>query len=279
MRRAPARCRCALGGQIVPRCLTLYHALLLSLTRLVFLKPKVGSKHFWSPILESLEQAVRAPTLWLPPSCPRPLPYHHRRLGSGICRCQPPACCRRGRAVTATVAGYLEAGGIGCTIFDKVAANPTMGVVRAGLKILREEMDMGAGVVVVSVGGGSSMDAAKAMAVIAPDGEGEDVAAYCMQPALAEGSEQIDMRSMMPRALPSAKALPIIAVPTTSGTASETNGGSVLTDEATHRKLIFSNDGALAAGPTSRPPPSASPPRSRWGRLAVGRQRRCWTRS
>ena len=107
-------------------------------------------------------------------------------------------------------------------------------------------MDMAAGVVIVSLGGGSSMDAAKAMAVIAPDG-GEDVEEYCIQPTLKDGTEHIDMMSLMPKKIPEVKALPIIAIPTTSGTASETNGASVLTDEATHRKLIFSNNGALAA--------------------------------
>merc|ERR1712232_734230 len=41
----------------------------------------------------------------------------------------------------------------------------------------------------------------------------------------------------------------IIAVPTTSGTASETNGGGVATDtsQPVHRKLIFASDAALAA--------------------------------
>jgi alcohol dehydrogenase len=89
------------------------------------------------------------------------------------------------------------------------------------------------------------MDAAKTMAVVAPDG-GDDVAAYCMQPKLQEGTDQIDLRSVVPTKVPSTPALPIIAIPTTSGTASETNGGAVLTDESTHRKLIFSSTASVA---------------------------------
>ena len=117
--------------------------------------------------------------------------------------------------------------------------------IQAGIKILRE--DMPEGTVIVSLGGGSSMDAAKAMATIAPDG-GDDVGAYCMQPELAAGSEFIDPASMVPAKMATAPAIPIIAIPTTSGTASETNGAAVVTDDTTemHRKVIFSSPGAAA---------------------------------
>ena len=100
-----------------------------------------------------------------------------------------------------------------------------MSIIQAGIKILRE--DMPEGTVIVSLGGGSSMDAAKAMATIAPDG-GDDVGAYCMQPELAAGSEFIDPASMMPAKMATAPAIPIIAIPTTSGTASETNGAAAV---------------------------------------------------
>ena len=199
-----------------------------------------------------------------------------------------------GAGITAIVVGYLEAAGVGCVVFDKVAANPTMSVVAAGIKVLRDEIGL-EGVVVVSLGGGSSMDAAKAIAVIAPDGGGEDVAAYCMQPALSEGTDNINMMSMMPSAVPSARALPIIALPTTSGTASETNGGAVLTtttESGGHRKLIFANEGGLhdrlhnaCSALPPPPPPVAHPRRERVHDDTARREqagwqpRRCWTLS
>ena len=150
-----------------------------------------------------------------------------------------------GAGITAQLEGYITEAGIECVVFDQVEANPTMSIIQAGIKILRE--DMPEGTVIVSLGGGSSMDAAKAMAIIAPDG-GDDVGAYCMQPELAAGSEFIDPASMVPAKMATAPAIPIIAIPTTSGTASETNGGAVITDDTKemHRKVIFSSPGAAA---------------------------------
>jgi choline dehydrogenase len=151
-----------------------------------------------------------------------------------------------GAGITAQIEASLKEAGLEVVVFDSVLANPTMSIVQRGIKILRDDLGL-EGTVIVSVGGGSSMDAAKAMAVVAPDG-GESVAEYCMQPQLKENTDQIDMMSMLPTKAPAADALPIIAIPTTSGTASETNGGAVLTDDSLpdHRKLIFSAPSALA---------------------------------
>lgn len=170
--------------------------------------------------------------------------------------------------LTGKIVDFITGAGVECFVFDKVSishtischlmlshtishylmlpqvqANPTMGVVNAGVSMLREEVGL-QGAFIVSLGGGSSMDAAKAMAVAAADGG--DIADYCMVPKLKEGTDDIDMMSMMPKRSPKLSPLPIIAIPTTSGTASETNGASVLTDEMTHRKLIFSNEQAVA---------------------------------
>eukprot|EP01046_Picozoa_sp_COSAG06_P057097 COSAG06_NODE_11018_length_1581_cov_1.345479_3_plen_70_part_01 len=70
-----------------------------------------------------------------------------------------------------------------------------MSVVEAGIAVLNS---MPEGTFIVSLGGGSSMDAAKAMSVIGPDGgaTGEDIAQYCMVPELAEDSETINMATM-----------------------------------------------------------------------------------
>ena len=53
---------------------------------------------------------------------------------------------------------------------------------------------------------------------------------------------------MVPAVLPQKPGVPIIAIPTTSGTASETNGGAVITDSDAQipRKLIFSDGSAQA---------------------------------
>jgi alcohol dehydrogenase len=122
-----------------------------------------------------------------------------------------------------------------------------MSVVQAGIAVLNS---MPEGTFIVSLGGGSSMDAAKAISVIGPDGgvTGEDIAQYCMVPELAEGSETINMATLLPNRMASAASTKIIAMPTTSGTASETNGAAVISDDRTevHRKLIFSYPGAAA---------------------------------
>ena len=71
---------------------------------------------------------------------------------------------------------YCRAG-IDCVVFDDVQANPTMSIVEAGIAVLNS---MPAGTFLVSLGGGSSMDAAKAISVIGPDGgvTAEDIAQY-----------------------------------------------------------------------------------------------------
>lgn len=123
-----------------------------------------------------------------------------------------------------------------------------MSVVEAGIAVLNS---MPEGTFIVSLGGGSSMDAAKAMSVIGPDGgaTGEDIAQYCMVPELAEDSETINMATMLPKKFATKPSATIIAIPTTSGTASETNGAAVISDDRFefHRKLIFQYPGAMAA--------------------------------
>lgn len=178
--------------------------------------------------------------------------------------------------VSGQIEEYVKAAEIECVVFDRafqqipfsrappeppvataadgcanrraeVTANPTMSVVEAGIKVLNT---MPEGTAIVSLGGGSSMDAAKAMSVIGPDGglSGEDIAAYCMVPELEDGKETINMATMRPKKFATATAAKIIAIPTTSGTASETNGAAVISDDRTeiHRKLIFQYPGAMA---------------------------------
>ena len=124
--------------------------------------------------------------------------------------------------------------------FVGVDPNPTDENIVAGVAALRE---FGIeGTVVVLVGGGSAMDCGKYIAMAAPSGI--DDLSLARSPELDE-NDRIDLSRMAPTAQATAPAVPTIAVPTTSGTASETNGGGVITRIDDHRKLIFNYDDVL----------------------------------
>ena len=109
---------------------------------------------------------------------------------------------------------YLEDAGISVAHFDGVIPNPTTEVIEAGaLMAVEHRAD-----VVLGVGGGSSMDVAKAIAV----------------EATHEGScwDYLFYRDVQP----SEKTLPIVAVSTTSGTGSQVTQVSVVTHTATRDK-------------------------------------------
>ncbi len=134
----------------------------------------------------------------------------------------------------------LDEHSIEWTPFVGVDPNPTEENVAAGVAALRE---FGIeGTVVVLVGGGSAMDCGKYIAMAAPSGI--DDLSLARSPELDE-NDRIDLARLAPAAQATAPAIPTIAVPTTSGTASETNGGGVITRIADHRKLIFSYDDVL----------------------------------
>jgi len=125
----------------------------------------------------------------------------------------------------------LRADGIEVGIFSGVDPNPTDANVEAGVEALRA---FGDGVVVL-LGGGSAMDAGKAIALCAVN-EGRALD-YMFQPELA--NDAIDFATLLPARFPTAEAPPVIAIPTTSGTASETNQYAVITDSAVDRKLLL----------------------------------------
>lgn len=109
----------------------------------------------------------------------------------------------------------LEERGIGSVIFDGTHPNPTTGNVAAGLKLLKENnCDC-----VISLGGGSPHDCAKGIALVAANGG--DISDY----------EGVD-RSEKPQ-------LPMIAINTTAGTASEMTRFCIITDEARHIKMAI----------------------------------------
>ncbi|MBE6526712.1 MAG: iron-containing alcohol dehydrogenase [Thermoplasmata archaeon] len=112
------------------------------------------------------------------------------------------------------ILAQLQMNGIDSVVFDSVPSNPTTESIDAGAAFAREN---GCDSVLV-VGGGSQMDAAKAIALVA--GNGGSVRDYTGGRGNA----------------PEITALPVVAVPTTCGTGSEANGISVLTDSDTHDK-------------------------------------------
>jgi len=111
----------------------------------------------------------------------------------------------------------LREHGIASTIFDGVKPNPTLGNVQAGLDMLQQHgCDC-----LVSLGGGSSHDCAKAIALLAANGG--TLADY-------DASTKGLNVSHKPQ-------LPLMAINTTAGTGSEVTRASVITDEARHIKM------------------------------------------
>jgi alcohol dehydrogenase len=120
----------------------------------------------------------------------------------------------RGSGVVDRVLGVLAASGFEAGVFGDCEPNPGASTVENGAAVLREfGLD---GTVVVPVGGGSSMDTAKALDLRAAN----DLPVWELEyegPDLAPGR-------------------PLVAVPTTAGTGAETNSFGVITDEAAGRK-------------------------------------------
>jgi alcohol dehydrogenase class IV len=113
------------------------------------------------------------------------------------------------------------------TLFSDIKPNPVSANITSGVAVLR-----GAGCDgVIAFGGGSSLDAGKTIALMAsqPD-DGVDLWGF------EEG------RKDWQRAAP---PLPIVAIPTTAGTGSETGRSTVVLNEATHRKVIITHPGMM----------------------------------
>jgi alcohol dehydrogenase len=145
-----------------------------------------------------------------------------------------------GTAVVASVAGVLAASGIPVTVFSGVHANPTTGDVAAGADMVAALAAGGGRPAVVAVGGGSSIDAAKGIAVAAVN---------------PERGRDLDYRRTFAE-----PALPLVAVPTTAGTGTETNAFGVITDPATRRKFYVGGATSLPAAAILDPELTASLP-------------------
>lgn len=118
--------------------------------------------------------------------------------------------------VAKNVTDLLEEAGLAYEIFSQVKANPTVKVVKAGIEAFKAA---GADYL-IAIGGGSSMDTAKAIGIIINNPEYADVTSL-------EGA--IDTKN---------PSVPIIAVPTTAGTAAEVTINYVITDEEKKRKFV-----------------------------------------
>jgi len=118
--------------------------------------------------------------------------------------------------VATKVTELLEASGIVFEIYDNIKANPTIENVQEGVAFCKK---CGADII-VAVGGGSAIDTSKAIAIIMTNPEFADV------------------RSLEGVAPTKNKAMPIIAVSTTSGTAAEVTINYVITDVEKNRKFV-----------------------------------------
>lgn len=110
----------------------------------------------------------------------------------------------------------LDAAGIPYDVFSDIKPNPTVANVKAGVAAFAAS---GADFI-LAIGGGSSMDTAKAVGIITNNPEFADVVSL-------EGVADTKKKSV-----------PIIALPTTAGTAAEVTINYVITDEVNEKKMV-----------------------------------------
>ena len=117
----------------------------------------------------------------------------------------------------------LQNAGVATVIFDRIEANPLKSTVMAGASFARENgCDF-----IVALGGGSVMDASKAISFMATnDGDYWDYVP-------AGTGKGLPLKH---------KPLPVVAITTTAGTGSEADPWGVITNEETHEKIGFGTD-------------------------------------
>lgn len=118
--------------------------------------------------------------------------------------------------VAKMVIDELDAAGIAYDIFDDVKPNPTVTNVKDGIEACKKA---GADFI-VAIGGGSAMDTAKGIGIVCNNPEFSDIVSL-------EGVADTKKKS-----------LPIIALPTTAGTAAETTINYVIIDEVNQKKMV-----------------------------------------
>lgn len=118
--------------------------------------------------------------------------------------------------VTKKVTDVLDAASIAYEVYSEIKPNPTVQNVKTGVAAFKAS---GADCI-IAIGGGSSMDTAKAIGIIIMNPEFEDV---------------VSLEGVAPT---KNKCVPIIAVPTTAGTAAEVTINYVITDTEKNRKMV-----------------------------------------
>ncbi len=118
--------------------------------------------------------------------------------------------------VTSKVTDLLKSAGLDFELYSNIKPNPTIENVQTGVAAFKKS---GADYL-IAIGGGSSMDTAKAIGIIIANPEHEDV------------------RSLEGAIITKNKCVPIIAVPTTAGTAAEVTINYVITDVEKKRKFV-----------------------------------------
>ena len=128
--------------------------------------------------------------------------------------CTGPTLLRHG--VTAKVTDILDKNGLSYEIFSDIKANPTIENVQSGVAAFKAA---GADYI-IAIGGGSPIDTAKAIGII------------------INHPEYADVRSLEGVAPTKNPCVPIIAIPTTAGTAAEVTINYVITDVQNKRKVV-----------------------------------------
>lgn len=118
--------------------------------------------------------------------------------------------------VSSKITEILDKANIHYEVYSKIKANPTIENVQEGVQAFKNS---GADCI-IAIGGGSSIDTAKAIGII------------------ANNPEFADVRSLEGVANTKNKCVPIIAVPTTAGTAAEVTINYVITDVEKNRKFV-----------------------------------------
>jgi alcohol dehydrogenase class IV len=128
----------------------------------------------------------------------------------------------------ATAMASCQQAGIGVDVYSDIQGNPTGENIEAGMEAFRR----GGHDSVIAFGGGSALDAGKAIALMA--GQQHSLFDFADE---GDNWQRVDTSAMVP----------VVAVPTTAGTGSEVGRASVITNTASQRKVIIFHPNMLPA--------------------------------